>query len=507
MIWDSELKGKHWSRISCATLLVWLYSAKCREGRLHCRCETPGRIAAGVLVAAALAQAYADGQSPTVKKLKGSAEFELYSRAAKDAGDPATAIRDLDEWTAKFPDSDYRDDRFYMYLQAYASMQPPQPARVVEYGARLMSRDMHALFAGPVTTEQLAGQPIRLAMVNVLLLLATHVANAPVATEAQQELGSRALKTLTDIAPQYFTPENRPEGTTEAQWADARADLESRTKADAIALALKPGAMAQAAKDCAGAEAAFSKAYFDHPDSGLIAYHLGSALIGCESGDPEKLARGLWLVAHAAAMDPASSGIAREDLPVIDGYLKIVYVKIHGSEQGLERLKRQASNGSSPPQGFKIPSEAEIIKEQQAEVERTNPQLAQWVRIRRLLDDNNGELYFAGQLKNNSAPQLWGKLVEARPTCHPRELWIAVPVPDAPAPKAQILLKLDKALAGQPETGSELRFDAVPSAFTREPFLLTMVTSPERIQGLKSPPCAPAGARSGVKSNIESKRK
>jgi hypothetical protein len=206
-------------------------------------------------------------------------------------------------------------------------------------------------------------------------------------------------------------------------------------------------------------------------------------------------------------MDPASSGITREDLPVIDGYLKIVYVKIHGSEQGLERLKRQASTGSSPPPGYKIPSEAEIIKDQQAEIERTNPQLAQWVKMKRLLNDINGELYFSGQLKNNSVPQLWGKLVEARPACRPRELWIAVPAPDVSAPKAEILLKLDKALAGQPEAGSEIRFDAVPSAFTREPFLLTMVTSPERMQGLKSSPCAPAGARSGAKSNIESKRK
>src|SRR5262245_23022423 len=208
MIWDSELKGKHWSRISCSTPVVWLYSALCREGRLHCRYETPGRIAAGVLVAAALAQGYADAQGPAVKKLKGSAEFELYSRAVADAGDPAKTIRDLDEWVAKFPESDYRDDRFYMYLQAYAGMQPAQPGRVLEYGARLMSRDVQAAFAGPVTAEQLAGQPIRLALVNVLLQVATQTANAPAPTDAQQVLGNRAVKALTEIAPRYFTAEN-----------------------------------------------------------------------------------------------------------------------------------------------------------------------------------------------------------------------------------------------------------------------------------------------------------
>src|SRR5262249_20246803 len=149
MIWDSELKGKHWSRISCATSVVWLYSALCREGRVHHRYETPGRIAAGVLVAAALAQAYADAHSPSVKKLKGIAELELSSQVVKDAADPARAIRDLDEWAQKYPESDFKHDRLYMYVQAYSAMNPPQPAKILELGAQLLSgRDANAIFTG-----------------------------------------------------------------------------------------------------------------------------------------------------------------------------------------------------------------------------------------------------------------------------------------------------------------------------------------------------------------------
>ncbi len=474
---------------------------------MHHRYETPGRIAAGVLVAAALAQAYADGQSSAIKKLKGSAEFDLYTQAVKDAGNPAKAIQDLNEWAQKFPGSDFKEDRLYMYLQAYAGMQPPQEAKVLEYGAQLMTRDIRAIFNGPAPADQLAGQPIRLAMVNVLLLVATHAASAAAPTPQQIEIGNRATRLLTEIAPHYFTAENRPEATTEPQWMEARSDLQARVASAGIALALKPGLAAQAAKECPAAEAAFSKAFFDHPDSGVIAYHVGSSLISCESEDPEKLARGLWFVARAAAADPAHSGISRDDLPAIEAYLKKVYVEVHGSEQGLERFKRLASGAASPPPGFRIPTEAEITRDQQAELERTNPQLAQWLKMKRRLRDVNGELYFSGQLKNNPAAQLWGKLVEARPACRPKELWIAVPVPDAPMPPAEIVLKLDKALAGQLEAGSELRFDAVPSAFTKEPFLLTMVSSPERIQGLKSAPCAPGGSGTGAKSNTEIKRK
>src|SRR5262249_15822998 len=160
----------------------------------------------------------------------------------------------------------------------------------------------------------------------------------------------------------------------------------------------------------------------------------------------EKLARGLWFVARAAGMDPRG-GISANDLPAIEAYVKKIYVEVHGSEQGLDRLKRQASASSAPPPGFHIPSETEIIQEQQAELEETHPQLATWVKMKRMLHEGNGEQYFSGQLKNTPAPQLWGKLVEARPACRPRELLIAVPLPDAPSPQAEIALRLDKALA------------------------------------------------------------
>ena len=353
-------------------------------------------------------------------------------------------------------------------------------------------------FGTPPLASVTLGFPERVKFAN----LKTAIGTLPVDVST-----NRASKLLLEIAPQYFTPENRPEGTTESQWEQARSELESRVKSAAIALVLKPGIAAQAAKDCPAQESAFSKAFFDHPDSGLVAYHLGSALIACESGDPEKLARGLWFVGRAAVLDPARSGIAPNDLPAIDAYLKKIYVEIHGSEQGLDRLKRQASASPAPPPGFRIPSEAEIVQEQQAELERNNPQLASWVKMKRMLSEANGEQYFSGQLKNTAVPQLWGKLVEARPACRPRELQVAVPLPDAPSPQAEIALRLDKALAGQPEAGSELRFDAVPSSFSSKPFFLTMATSPERIQGLKSAPCAPATAGNGAKDSSASRKK
>ena len=33
-----------------------------------------------------------------------------------------------------------------MYMQAYSTMQPPQPLKVIEYGQQLMAKDLNAVF-------------------------------------------------------------------------------------------------------------------------------------------------------------------------------------------------------------------------------------------------------------------------------------------------------------------------------------------------------------------------
>ena len=59
---------------------------------------------------------------------------------------------------------------------------------------------------------------------------------------------------------------------------------------------------------------------------------------------------------------------------------------------------------------------------------------------------------------------------------------------------------MDGALTGKPQTGSEIEWEGVPSAFSREPFMLTMDTEKDKIQGLKEERCGPAAppTRKGV---------
>ena len=81
--------------------------------------------------------------------------------------------------------------------------------------------------------------------------------------------------------------------------------------------------------------------------------------------------------------------------------------------------------------------------------------------------------------------------MEATPECRPKELLVAVPLPDAhQSAQIEIRLKLDKPLAGKPDLKTEFQWEGVPSAFTREPFLLTMDVETSKLQGLTTTPCA-----------------
>jgi hypothetical protein len=197
-------------------------------------------------------------------------------------------------------------------------------------------------------------------------------------------------------------------------------------------------------------------------------------------------------------MDPERSGLDRQRLPEIETYLKQVYTTAHGSDEGLAKLKEQAAAAPHPPEGFRVKSGQELEREKLAEFERENPQKALWMKIRAALDGPNGEQYFTGQLKNTAVPQLRGKVVDANPTCRPRVLRVAIPRPDASEQVAEIVLKLDRSLNGEASMDGEFRFQGVASAFQKDPFLLTMETSPEKIHGLLVAPCSSAQPKSGA---------
>ena len=227
----------------------------------------------------------------------------------------------------------------------------------------------------------------------------------------------------------------------------------------------------------------------------MISYELGRAL-NCESKtQPEKLSAAIYEFERAAVNDP-TLGDPKSDPKKVTSFADNAYVRIHGSDEGLEQLKQTVPQSALPPEGFQIKTATQIAEEKEAEFEKSNPQLALWMKIKAALTDTGGDDYFEHQLKDAKVPQLRGVLIEAKPACRPHELVVAVPAPDSQQTlRPEIRLVLDKPLAGKPELNQEFHWQGVPTAFTKDPFLLTMSTEIENIEGLKTTPCGAAPVR------------
>jgi len=232
-----------------------------------------------------------------------------------------------------------------------------------------------------------------------------------------------------------------------------------------------------------------------------------------QTTSPAKVQQALYYYARAAALPPGGiGGLDANGQKAFDEYVKKVYIQIHGSEEGLADLKAAAAKSPEPPADFHIKTATEVSAAAEEEFRTKNPQLATWMGVKGQLADTNGQQYFDTQLKDsdmsgpNGTKLLKGTLVEAKPACRPTQLLVAIPLPNATGtPVPEITLKLDAALTGKPETGGEIQFNGVPSAFTKEPFMLTLDSEKAKIDGLTLSPCTPTPAKKGAAAPAKKK--
>jgi hypothetical protein len=456
---------------------------------------------------AAGGQAAAQTAQPQ-KKVKDQGEYDIFNNVLKDAGAGAwpKLLQDLDTWTQKYPDSDYKDDRLLYYVQAYNGA--GQPAKELDIAAQLLAKDLNTVFKDP---KQVA---------TVLYMTCASIQHASNPTPEQTATGEKAAHALLDFVPAYFVAANKPAGTSDADWAKSGKDLEGVANATLRLIALRPGVellqkyTASGNKDtssCEPAEAALAKALQQYPDGAAIAYNLGRAEYCQRQAKPEKAQVAIYHFARAAVVDATLGGTT--DAKQIQDFLTKVYTGYHGSDEGFAALKELAAKAPFPPADFKIKSSTEVDIEKQAAFQAKYPQLALWLGIKSQLAGANGDQYFEGQLKGAAVPKLKGVLMDAKPACRSKELLVAVPEPDQQGtPQTVITLNLVKedkpdALAGKPETGAtvEIQWEGVPSAFTKEPFMLTMDTEKGGIEGLNVTPCAPPVKKSVPKKSAPKK--
>jgi len=444
---------------------------------------------------AAGGQAAAQTAQPQ-KKVKDQGEYDIYNNVLKDAGGQTwpKLLQDLDTWAQKYPESDYKDDRLYYYVQGYSGAN--QPAKELDVAGQLLARDLKTVFPDPKQ------------VLTVLYMTCVNVQKAPAPTAEQTAAGEKAAHALLDFVPTYFVAANKPANTSDADWTKTGKDLTTLADATLRVIAMRPGMellqkyTASGNKDtssCAPAEEALTKALQQFPDGAIIAYNLGRAELCQRAAKPEKIPVAIYEFARASTTDPSLGGST--DPKAVDNYLTTLYTNFHGKDDdGLKQLKDLAAKSALPPADYKLLSSTEIDKAKEEAFRAKYPQLALWLSIKSQLADTNGEKYFDDQLKGSGVPKLKGVVMDARPACRSKELVVAVPEPDQQGtPQSVITLKLvadDKAdaLAGKPDTGvgAEIQWEGVPSGFTKEPFMLTMDTEKASITGLNITPCAAA---------------
>jgi hypothetical protein len=234
--------------------------------------------------------------------------------------------------------------------------------------------------------------------------------------------------------------------------------------------------------DYPAAEAEFTKCLQQDPKSAEISAWMGTVM--ALDRQPGNQVPALWHMARAASYKDAGAlpdGQRRQLTPLLER----LYLTWHGEIAGLDQLRIAASAAAFPPAGFDIESaSAAALRKQDEELNRTNPQLASWIRLRRHLEAPDGDAYFATLRATPLPMRLKGTLLRTTPAGKPNELVLGV----GDATAEEVILKLDPAFRNDAEPGTVLEFEGNIDAFTKAPFTLTVLGTPEKIDGWPPPP-------------------
>jgi hypothetical protein len=320
--------------------------------------------------------------------------------------------------------------------------------------------------------------------------------------KADLDTAEKVAHYLLSNADAIFAPDKKPQGATDAQWAQAKPTM---MKFSEFTL----GYIGVEEKDNAKAEAELTKTLQMDPTKAEASYMLATVLLGEQKDHPEKMSLALFEYARAANYDGPGAMDAKTRKTVDDFLTTKAYPTYHGSAEGLPELKTLAKANALPPADFKIKSTVEIAEEKakaDEEKAKANPMLALWETIKGQLVGDNGPAYFDTSVKDAALPggangvmKFNGKLVSTTPETRPKELTLAIGG-DTP----NVTIKLDEPLPGKMDPGGDIAFSGVAKAFNKDPYMLTFEVSRDDIEGWTGK--GPTPPRTGAKKAAPKKK-
>jgi hypothetical protein len=150
------------------------------------------------------------------KRLRDRGEGEIYNRVLSESNDPARQLVDLDNWTRRYRESDFDDQRSVLYIRAYSAT--GHPDKVVEIGSRLMDRGLKSIF----------DDPAEVLTVLYLTTLSNELLTRP--SQDQRRAIRAASHDLLEFTPQFFASDRRPQGVNEDDWKNARVYMDNAAR-------------------------------------------------------------------------------------------------------------------------------------------------------------------------------------------------------------------------------------------------------------------------------------
>ena len=357
----------------------------------------------------------------------------------------------LDQWKEKYPNSPVRQLRSELALAAAQSL--GDTARMLDIARELTAVDANH-FAGLYWIA--------------LLAPANPSPSAAALTEAES-----AAKRLARNADAFFAS---PAGKT--------AGAKQKTETQALAhralgwVEWRRGSLAAAEKEMlAGLELT--------PRNAELSAWLGSVL--AVQIPPERQIQAIWHLARAAFLDGEGS-LAPAPRRDVRALLEAAYSGYHGSLDGLEEIGTAARGAVTPPASFKVETAAEMAQRKaDEEMEKTNPQLLTWVKIRRRLEGSDAVAEYRKLADGPTMPLLKGYVIRCDADPKPTEAILGL----QDTTTEEVVLKFDAPLARCAEVGVAVEFAGKPVEIARQPFRLSVAVVGTSIQGWPEPPAKP----------------
>lgn len=374
---------------------------------------------------------------PQEKKYKDRGEYDVLSKVYAEA-DPAKKLALLDQWSEKYPETDYHVERTQFYLDSYQKTN--QSEKAVETAKELLGK-----MPGNFTANY------------AITLLSPYLGKSDAGT---LDTAAKAAQDLLAGMDKQFAA--KPDNVPQEAWDNARKQAE--------ALAHKTtGWAAMQKKDNLTAEKSFTQSLKIDPTQAQVSYWLGDVVLKQKDVGKNDLA--MFAFTRAAVYD-GPNAMPAEGRAQIEDYVKNL-LEGYAGETGLNeywpRLKAMAETSAFPTEDLNFKSKAELAFDAEQKARADDPLLYKYIDLKTALTGANSDSIW-GDLRGKLTPKMNLYVVSASPPERPATINLT----SKPGSPVEVVLNLENRRRTGVRSGSKLTIDGVAASLTKAPFKLVL---------------------------------